>query len=62
MLDCFMSGLKKRTPEETEFHKAVNEIPTSVIPFIEANSIYKEAQILERMTKPHRIVTFRVCW
>jgi glutamate dehydrogenase (NADP+) len=58
----FMNGLKKRNPGEVEFHQAVEEVATTLIPFIEANPIYKDAQILERLTEPDRIISFRVCW
>ncbi|MCM8539785.1 MAG: NADP-specific glutamate dehydrogenase [Lentisphaeraceae bacterium] len=61
-LKKFMQGLKKRNPGEKEFHQAVEEVATTLIPFIEANPIYKEAQILERLTEPDRIISFRVCW
>jgi glutamate dehydrogenase (NADP+) len=61
-LSNFMQGLKKRNPGEDEFHQAVEEVATTLIPFIEANPQYKEAQILERLTEPDRIITFRVCW
>ena len=34
----------------------------TLIPFILSNRVYKDAQILERMTEPDRVVIFRVCW
>ncbi len=58
----FMDGLRKRNPGETEFHHAVEEVATSVMPFVLANRQYADAQILERMTEPDRIVSFRVSW
>ena len=61
-LKKFMSGLKKRNPGEKEFHQAVEEVATTLIPYIQENPIYKEAQILERLTEPDRIISFRVCW
>jgi glutamate dehydrogenase (NADP+) len=61
-LDDFMSGLIKRNPGETEFHQAVEEVASTVIPFINKNPIYIENQILERMTEPDRTIIFRVCW
>ena len=56
----FMTGLVRRNPGETEFHQAVGEVAMSVIPFIKDNPKYGEACILERMTEPDRIITFRV--
>jgi len=61
-VDCFMSGLVKRNPGEPEFHQAVREVAESVVPFVQENKKYQEAQILERMTEPDRIVIFRVTW
>ena len=57
-----MQGLIKRNPGEIEFHQAVSEVATSVIPFINENPKYIENQILERMTEPDRTIIFRVCW
>jgi len=61
-LDQFMNGLRKRNPGESEFHQAVEEVATSVMPFVLENPKYADAQILERMTEPDRIVSFRVSW
>lgn len=61
-LQGFMEGLKKRNPNESEFHQAVEEVANSVFPFILENPRYREAQILERMTEPDRVIIFRVCW
>jgi glutamate dehydrogenase (NADP+) len=61
-LDRFMRGLVRRNPGEPEFHQAVEELARSVIPHLERHPEYVEAQILERMTEPDRIVIFRVCW
>ena len=60
--ECFMRGLERRNPGETEFHQAVREFVETVMPVVLENRQYKEAQILERMTEPDRIVTFRVSW
>jgi len=61
-VDCFMQGLAKRNPGETEFHQAVREVAETLMPFILDNRKYKDAQILERMTEADRVVIFRVCW
>ena len=59
---CFMEGLRKRNPHETEFHQAVEEVAKTIIPFLKDHPKYQQAQILERMTEPDRIVIFRVTW
>ena len=61
-LEEFMNGLIKRNPGEEEFHQAVYEVASTVMPYIETNPLYEEMRILERLTEPDRIVTFRVCW
>lgn len=61
-LSKFMEGLKKRNPHEDEFHQAVEEIAANLIPFIKENPKYKNAKILERITEPDRVISFRVTW
>ncbi|TWU21889.1 NADP-specific glutamate dehydrogenase [Bythopirellula polymerisocia] len=61
-LKRFMAGLKKRNPHEKEFHQAVEEVATSVMPWYLDHAAYREAAILERVTEPDRIVIFRVTW
>jgi glutamate dehydrogenase (NADP+) len=61
-VDNFMDGLKKRNPREEEFHQAVHEVVSTLIPYIKDHPEYREAQILERMTEPDRVISFRVCW
>ena len=58
----FMAGLERRNPGEPEFHQAVCEVAESVIPFVQDHPEYREAQILERLTEPDRVLVFRVCW
>lgn len=58
----FMSLVERKNPGEVEFHQAVKEIVSSVIPFIEANPRYKENKILERLIEPDRVIMFRVSW
>lgn len=61
-LNCFMQGLTKRNPGEPEFHQAVKEVAETLFPFLEDKPKYREARILERMTEPDRIISFRVTW
>ncbi len=61
-LEQFMVGLKRRNPGENEFHQAVHEVVSSIIPFIEDKPIYHEMQVLERLCEPDRVIIFRVCW
>lgn len=61
-IDHFMQGLKKRNPYEKEFHQAVHEVATSVMPWYLEHEKFREAQLLERVTEPDRIISFRVTW
>ncbi|MBP85303.1 MAG: NADP-specific glutamate dehydrogenase [Planctomycetaceae bacterium] len=61
-VDGFMRGLTKRNPGEPEFHQAVREVVETLMPFVNEHREYKDAQILERMTEPDRIIIFRVTW
>ena len=61
-IEKFMNGLIKRNPGEPEFHQAVQEVCETLMPFLLDNRKYYDANILERMTEPDRIVIFRVCW
>ncbi|MEM0969454.1 MAG: Glu/Leu/Phe/Val dehydrogenase dimerization domain-containing protein, partial [Verrucomicrobiota bacterium] len=57
-----MGGVEKRNPGELEFHQAVREAMESLIPYVLEHRDFYDANILERMTEPDRIVIFRVCW
>lgn len=61
-LSHFKTWLEKRNNGQTEFLQAVNEVAESLMPFIMENPEYGRAKILERMTEPDRIISFRVCW
>jgi len=58
----FMESVSKRDAQQPEFLQAVQEVAETVIPFIEENSKYKQAKILERMVEPERVIMFRVPW
>jgi glutamate dehydrogenase (NADP+) len=61
-LNCFSHGLKKRNPGQPEFYQAVYEVAQSLAPYLFKNKRYLKEQILERLTEPDRMITFRVCW
>ena len=45
----FMAKVIEKNPGELEFHQAVEEVASSVMPFILKNPKYKEAKILLNM-------------
>ncbi|MEL6110795.1 MAG: Glu/Leu/Phe/Val dehydrogenase dimerization domain-containing protein, partial [Planctomycetota bacterium] len=62
-LDGFMNGLIKRSPGESTFHQAVEEVVGTLLPYVnEHHPEYQRDKILERMTEPDRVVIFRVNW
>jgi glutamate dehydrogenase (NADP+) len=61
-LDDFMKGLIRRNPGESEFHQAVREVAATIIPFVDEHEKFRDAQILERLTEPDRVIIFRVGW
>lgn len=58
----FMDYIIKRNPGEREFIQAVEEVALSLMPFIEKNSKYEKAIVLERIAEPERVFIFRVPW
>ncbi len=54
--------VKKRNPNEPEFHQAIKEILDSLVPVFEKQPKYMEAGILERIVEPERQIMFRVPW
>jgi glutamate dehydrogenase (NADP+) len=55
-------AVKKRNPNESEFHQAVKEIFDSLVPVFVKHPKYMDNGILERISEPERIITFRVPW
>ena len=58
----FVGKISKRNPHEPEFMQAVTEVAETIIPFIEDHKKYKDANVLERMCEPERVMMFRVPW
>ena len=61
-IDRFLNGLRRRNPGQREFIQAVREVAEVIIPFTHDNPQYAHDQILERMTEPDRVLSFRVTW
>jgi len=59
--DVFES-VKQRDPGQTEFHQAVWEVLESLEPVLEEHPEYLDANIIERMVEPERLIHFRVPW
>ena len=57
-----LAAVKKRDPEQQEFHQAVEEVFLSLQPFISANPRYQSQGLIARMVEPERVILFRVPW
>ncbi|MCI9487446.1 MAG: NADP-specific glutamate dehydrogenase [Lachnospiraceae bacterium] len=52
-----------KNPGEPEFHQAVREVLDSLRPVIDRDEdMYRRDAILERLTEPDRVISFRVPW
>ncbi|MCM3091858.1 MULTISPECIES: NADP-specific glutamate dehydrogenase [unclassified Cytobacillus] len=54
--------VKRRNPNESEFHQVAKEVFDSLVPVFAKNPVYMEQNILERIAEPERVITFRVPW
>src|SRR5690606_10154254 len=61
-LDSFLQALRQRDPAQPEFYQAVEEVLTSLWPFVKKNPRYASAGLLVRMVEPERVIMFRVPW
>ncbi|RHP33908.1 NADP-specific glutamate dehydrogenase [Lachnotalea sp. AF33-28] len=58
-----MERVVAKNPAETEFHQAVKEVLDSLALVIDAHEEeYRKMALLERLTEPERIISFRVPW
>jgi glutamate dehydrogenase (NADP+) len=54
--------VKRRDPNQPEFHQAVHEVLESIKPVLDQHPEYQDNAILERIVEPERIIQFRVPW
>ena len=57
-----LSDLKRRFPNEPEYHQAVEEVLNSIEEVYNRNPQYEEYNLIERLCIPDRIFSFRVSW
>ncbi len=60
--EAFMEAIRLKNPGELEFIQAVEELVLSLTDFLNANPIYLEHKVLERLVEPERTIIFRVPW
>ena len=61
-IESFMADLQRRNPAQEEFIQAVREVVESVIDVVNDNPQYIGNRILERITEPDRVISFKVEW
>ena len=61
-LNRVINEIEKRDSHESEYLQAVKEVLCSVEQILDKHPEYEKAAILERITEPERIITFRVPW
>jgi glutamate dehydrogenase (NADP+) len=61
-VDAFMEWLSERSPGEIEYQQAVHGVVTNLLEPIREHRDYREQRILQRLTEPDRIISFRVVW
>jgi len=61
-MNAFLEKVAAKNPAQPEFMQAVREVVESIWPIYEANPIFKEANIMERIVEPERAILFRVPW
>jgi len=61
-VEAFMSNVRMKNPEESEFLQAVEEVIESLMPVLDKYPHYREAKVLERIVEPERVIIFRVPW
>lgn len=57
-----LERVRKRDPDQPEFHQAVEEVLESLWPFLTQHPHYMHNGLLERLLEPERVIQFRVPW
>src|SRR3989442_9583253 len=57
-----MAEVKAKSPGESEFHQAMQEVVESLTLVLDRDPRYRKAKVLERIIEPERVIMFRVPW
>ena len=57
-----LGELKAKQPWEKEFLQAAGEVLSSLTAVLDADPVYEQNKILERMVVPERVILFQVPW
>ena len=61
-LEKIMADLERKNPGEKEFLQAVREVLETIIDVVAENPKYQAANIIDRITEPDRVISFKVEW
>jgi glutamate dehydrogenase (NADP+) len=61
-VESVIENVKRKHASQPEFCQTVEEVLTSIAPVIDAHPEYEKADLLNRMTEPEKMFTFRVVW
>ena len=61
-VESVIENVKAKHANEPEFVQTVEEVLSSLSPVVDAHPEYEKADLLNRMTEPERMFTFRVVW
>ena len=61
-VESVINRVREKNASEPEFVQTVEEVLSSLSPVIDAHPEYVKADLLNRMTEPERMISFRVVW
>lgn len=61
-VETFLTWAGERNPHQPEFAQAVRELVEAVMPVVRGTAAYRDERVLERLTEPDRLISFRVAW
>jgi glutamate dehydrogenase (NADP+) len=61
-VDGLLNDIRTKNPHEPEYLQAVAEVMESLELVLDRRPEYREAQIVERIVEPERVIMFRVPW
>lgn len=61
-VDAFMEWLTSRHPRDMQYHQAVRGVVEHVLADAREHAGFRKQRVLQRLTEPDRIISFRVVW
>lgn len=61
-VDTFMEWVESRHPGQPEYHQAVLGVAENVIDIAREDDALRSQRVLQRLTEPDRVISFRVTW